>query len=301
MTVALLPLWVLYGFSDAICFLVHRVLKYRVKVVRKNLRNSFPEKDEAELLKIERKFYHNLCDIIVETVKLLHMSDRQVYRRVRVENGELVGEITKSGRPFIMFLGHFGNWEWVQSMTIMREDIEVMGALYRPLMDEVMDRVMLRVRARFRLECIRSRNAYRRLLEIRRKTPSFGVGFIGDQRPLGDNLKHWTIFMNQPTAFVTGGETIGDRVDAVFIYAEMERLKRGYYSLNLKPMTPDPDDKGEFPYTRLFLRMLEESIRRQPANWLWSHNRWKAKPPLDVLEHLGLPASGPQVSQARQS
>lgn len=278
---ALLPLRILYVFSDFICFVIHRVVKYRVKVVRKNLKKAFPHKSEHELQEIENEFYHHLCDTIVETVKLLHISDKEIKKRVTLNNVELIGETAERGEPFILFLGHYGNWEWVQSLTIMTDRPEVMGALYKPLGSKVMDRVMLRIRSRFKLRCISNQNAYKRLLEIREENPLFGVGFIADQRPLGGAVKHWTTLLGQPTAYVTGGETIGKKLGVRFLYVECEKLKRGYYRLNFEEVNPDPSDKDEFPYTRQFLKLLEGSIRKAPAYWLWSHNRWRAKPPKD--------------------
>lgn len=274
---ALLPLRVLYFFSDIISFALHRVVGYRVKIVRKNLRNAFPEKTEKELRKIENQFYRFLGDCMVETVKLLHISDREIRRRITLHNEELVYELIKQNRPIILYLGHYNNWEWVQSMIIMLKEPKIMGALYKPLRSKVMDRVMLRIRSRFNLICIPTTSAYRRLLEIRRTDPSFMIGFIADQRPTPKSIKNWTEFLGQDTPYAIGGETIGQKLGANYLYVEAERVKRGYMRLNYKRMTVDPEDGEEYPYTRLFLRMLEETIRRAPAYWLWSHNRWAVK------------------------
>lgn len=278
-TLALQPLWLLYAYSTVLSFFVHHVFRYRLKVVRRNLRNAFPEKSESELRRIEAQFYRYFCDNVVETIKLLHISDRQIKKRITLENQELVYQLIDQGRPIILYLGHYANWEWVQSMIIMLREPKVMGALYKPLRNKVMDRVMLRIRSRFNLICIPTKTAYRRLLEIRRHNPSFMIGFIADQRPTGNSVKHWTEFMHQPTAYLTGGEVIGSRVDANYLYVEAERVKRGHLVLRYKKMEPDADDRGEYPYSRLFLRMLEQTIRRAPAYWLWSHKRWSAVPP----------------------
>ena len=293
---ALLPLRALYMLSDGVCFIIHRIVGYRVEIVRKNLKETFPDKSEKELRAIERRFYHYLCDCIVETVKLLHISDRQLKRRVTLTNSELVYELQAKGRPIILFLGHYNNWEWVPAMTLTLRQPQTMGALYQPLHSRVMNRVMLRLRSRFSSKCIPTKTAYRRLLELRRINPSFMIGFIADQRPLGSSVRYWTNFLGRPTAFVVGGETIGERVDANYLYVENLRLGRGRYNLNFKLMNLDdlkadktlvvrslhpnstddshPSDGLTYPYTRLFLQMLEETIRTNPPYWLWSHNRW---------------------------
>ena len=280
-TAARLPLRALYVISDMLSFIAHRVIRYRVKVVRKNLRNSFPEKDEAELKKIESRFYRYLCDNIVETVKLLHIGTPEIEKRIKMRNAHIVSDVFAEKKPVILYLGHLANWEWVPALTLMFEEKVPMGALYKPLRNKVMDRVMKRIRSRFPVTLIPAKTAFRKLIELRRNHPSFIIGFIADQRPLGAASKHWTWFMNQKTSFMTGGETIGEKVGAKFVYVETIRKKRGYITLNYKSMEISPDDREDYPYTRLYFRMLEESIRKEPAYWLWSHNRWKKQQQLD--------------------
>lgn len=120
------------------------------------------------------------------------------------------------------------------------------------------------------------------MVEMRRETPSFMVGFIADQRALGENVKHWTLFMDQPTSFFAGGETIGDRVGAAYVYLDIKRPRRGFYEITFRPIVVDPSDKEPFPYTRQYFTMLQQSIYEAPAYWLWSHNRWKKRTNKDL-------------------
>lgn len=274
--IAMLPLKILYGISDFMHFFIYRVAKYRRNIVRYNLLLSFPGKSREEIIAIEKEFYRHFCDCFVETIKLLHISDKEIKRRVVLKNPEVVTELAADGRPIILYLGHYGNWEWVQSMAIMLEKPDVMGALYKPLRNKVMDRVMLHIRSRFNILCIPAKTAYRMLLKLKQETPSFMIGFLADQRPTGNSVKHWTTFLNQPTAFVIGGETIGERMDAHYLYVECIRERRGFYSLHYIKMNPPADDSEPYPYTRLFLSMLEQTIRRNPPYWLWSHKRWSS-------------------------
>ncbi len=275
-TVARLPLGAMYVLSDIAAVVLHRVAGYRVDVVRKNLAMAFPEKTEKERRAIEKRFYRHLCDIFIETAKLAHISDKEAARRVRVKGMEHINEAVAAGQSVVLLLGHFGNWEWVTAMAPQISRAAVSSEIYHPLRDKAFDRLMLDLRTRFGTENIPMKNAVRRLLELHRGGQPFVCGFISDQRPFSRELKHWTDFLGLDTAYVNGGEVIGSKIGARFLYVEPEPVKRGYYNLNIKPLEPIEDGE-ENPYTRAYLRELEGSIRRTPWAWLWSHNRWKRK------------------------
>ena len=273
-SVAHLPLRVLYVFSDLAYFIIYYIVKYRRKTVRHNLEMVFGTADRKRIIAIEKKFYRHLCDCIAETVKLLHISDEEVDRRVDVTNGEYIDGIIRSGHSVVLFLGHYGNWEWVQAIIHHFKEPLVGGQIYRPLRNKLMDRVMLKIRSRFNLECIPQKKAVRRLIGVERSGQKFVIGFISDQRPLGSALHHWTQFLGQDTPYVVGGESIGGHVGAEFVYLDVEKTSRGHYRLTFLPVVPDPEDDGPDPYTREFMKMLEKTICREPAYWLWSHRRW---------------------------
>lgn len=274
--IANLPLSVLYRISDCLSFFTHRILKYRVTIVRENLRNSFPEKDIRELKKIEKKFYRHLCDVIVESIKLLKISDKTLSKRVKVINPEVVQTALDSSNIVILFLGHYANWEWVPFLThYFDKDIE-MGSLYQPLHSKLMNEIMKKIRSRHGIELIESRNAYRRMVEKKQSQRKFMVGFIGDQRPLNSKQKNDVVFLNQPTDTLVGGETIGKKIGSKFLFLDINSKKRGYYDLTFKEMdvTKYFSHKESYPHTHLFYKYLETSIRSNPHLWLWSHNRW---------------------------
>ncbi len=280
--VALLPLKVLYLISDLGFLVIFHCVKYRRKVVRHNLDMVFGEKrSKEEIEKIEKEFFRYLCDSFLETIKQLHISDKEMKRRMKVTNGDLVDSLGKEGRSQVVMLGHYCNWEWLQTLALFVDNDLLIGQLYQPLSSKVMDRIMLKIRSRFGLENIPRDLAIRRLLGIEREGRNFFIGFISDQRPAGPvkSYHNWVEFLGQDTAYVVGGEAIGKKVDAHFLYADVRRIKRGYYELTFVPIEVDPEDKDPNPYTRKFLRMLEESIERDPAYWLWSHKRWKKKRP----------------------
>ena len=272
-SLALLPFPVLYAISDGLRVILSRVMKYRRKVIRMNLRNSFPEKSEAELLEIEKDFYSQFADNIVETAKLLHMSDRQADRRIEVRGGELVDRLIDEGHPVVLYLGHYANWEYVPGVVRHFKRPKLCAQVYKPLHDKAFDRLMLKVRSRFNPVSVKQDKVFRTMLRWYRDKVPFIIGFIADHRSNSSISHHITTFLGQRTPFSPGGEEIGDRVNAAYLYLDVEKTGRGHYRFTVKPIIPSSLE-GDSPYTRRYLEMLEETIRRRPGLWLWSHRRW---------------------------
>ena len=270
------PLAMLYPLSDAVAFILHRIAKYRINVVLKNLSMAFPDKSPAELQKIEDEFYRHFCDIFVETAKLSNMSERELDRRIRIEGVDHINSALAEGRSVVLLLGHYGNWEWVTALARQIDHRAIMSEIYHKLNNKDFNRLMIELRSRFGTENIPMAKTVRRLIEINREGRQFVCGFISDQRPFTPELKHWTDFLGIDTAYVNGGEVIGQKLGTEFLYVECRPVKRGHYVIEVSPLEP-LDDGEENPYTRAYLRRLEESIRRNPSYWLWSHNRWKRK------------------------
>lgn len=280
---AFLPFCILYVISDTMFLFVYYILRYRRKTVNDNLYNSFPEKNDKERRKIERKFYKHFCDCIVETIKLLHLTNKEIDKRIIVTNGSLIEQIAEDGAPIILYLGHYGNWEWTPAVTRHYTRPAFNGQIYRPLHNRLMEQVMLTIRSRFHTISIPQKSAFRTLLQLKQENKQFLIGFVADQRPNSGNLHHWTTFLHQDTAYSTGGEEIGKRTGAHFVYLEIEKIKRGHYQMTFRLIPPLQDGK-EYPYTRQFMNMMENSIRRAPEYWLWSHKRWRfSRPALTTI------------------
>lgn len=274
--VAHLPLKALYAVSDIVCFSVQHIIQYRKDVVLENLRNSFPEKSEAEIKQIAGRFYHHLCDIFMETIKMLHISDDEMRRRVTVTGMSLMEQAAAQGHPVFLFIGHYGNWEWVQEVTRRIKAPTVHGEIYNPLKRKVLNKVLTAIRHRYPTLLIEKKQAARTILGMKRNNDSYLIGFIADQRPTRYSLHHWTTFLKQDTPFMVGAEQIGRHVGAKYLYLDVKQPRRGYYDMTIEDMVP-PATNEDYPYTRLYLRMLEATIRRQPDLWLWTHKRWKHK------------------------
>ncbi len=273
---ACLPFGALYVLSDILYFFLHTSIGYRKHVVRENLHNSFPEKDESALRTLEKRFYHHLCDCFVEDIKLLHVSDDQLQERIELRNTNIIETLSDDGGSIFLFLGHYANWEWVQKITWHYSRPTLNYIIYRPVKNRVVDEIFLKIRSRFPTIPLPQKQVYRTLLSDYEQGRNCVIAFISDQRPNSVNLNHWTTFLNQDTAYAVGAEEIGERVKAHYVYLDVEKPRRGHYIITAKEIHP-LDGEAEYPATKAFLRMMEATIRRDPAYWLWTHKRWRIK------------------------
>ena len=273
---ALLPFSLLYILSDVLYFFVYKVAGYRLKVVKRNLAFSFPEKTDKERLAIEKEFYHHFCDYFVETIKLLHISDKEMQKRMKFENMELVKELMKDGNSSLMFLGHYCNWEWVTSINLQfRNEDKLLGEIYRPLKNKAMDDLFLKIRSRFGPLAIAKQDTLRTIVKLRKEGQQILIGFMADQTPSLPNIHYWTPFLNQDTPVFTGVERIAKQTGFSVVYLDMEKVKRGYYKGTVRLISDKPKAEPEYSITESYIRAMEKTILRNPAYWLWTHKRWK--------------------------
>ncbi len=277
---AFLPLRVLYLVSYLLYIIIYRVVGYRRKVVRDNLTQCFPDKSVDELRKIERKFYRFFSDYIVETLKVLHISDTEMKQRMEFVDAEVVDRFTTQGRSVMLLLGHYGNWEWIPSLTMWcacPDNIQL-GQVYRTLRNEWFDRFFLRLRSRFGTRGISKEVVLRTFLQYRRDGLVSLTGFMADQTPSINNIHHWTQFLGRPTAALSGFEAIAKRLDMAVVYVDVELVKRGHYRATFRLLEDNPTACPDFDITDRYMQAMEQTIRRAPHAWLWSHKRWKHTP-----------------------
>ena len=271
---SLLPLWVLYIISDILCLLVADVVRYRYKVIWNNLKTSFPEKTDQELKKIQRGFYHYFCDYLVETIKLMTMSQDELRKRMTFTGMEEFNKALSEGQSLGVYLGHLGNWEWITAMPLWEPDA-LCCQLYHPLENEYFDRLFKYVRERQGALCIPMQESLRKIIQFRREGKPLVVGYISDQVPLWWNIHHWLDFLHHDTPVLTGAERIVKHTGQAFVYGDVTRVKRGYYNCEMKVIRRDTKDIPDYELTDIYFHELEKSILRQPEIYLWSHNRWK--------------------------
>jgi KDO2-lipid IV(A) lauroyltransferase len=274
----MLPMPVLYLLSDILYYMTYYLVRYRRKIVRKNLNNSFPGKTKKEIITLERRFYRHFADYIIETIKLAHISQEEILRRANIRNPELIFDLMDKGHTcFIIIMGHYGNWEWFSGASARFEGRGNIYQIYRPLANKAFDRLFTYLRTRFNSYGIKKNEAVRDMINLKRnKTVAF-VPFLADQSPSKANLHYWTTFLNQDSAIFTGPERIAKKLDIPVIFADTQKVKRGFYTVDFILLTDNAKAMPEFQLTEQYIRMMEACIMRDPAYWLWSHKRWKHK------------------------
>ena len=241
-TFSLFPLSVLYFISDVILYpLVYYVARYRLKVVRKNLRNSFPGKGNDELKSIEKKFYRHFADLLVEIVHGYRASDEEMRERVVFENVDLVEDLAQKTHGVIAYLGHMGNWEWIADLNKRFVDRSMVEYnIYRQLKNPRSNEMMLALRGKRGGECIEKNQLLRKLVSLRKAEHNFVLGMLSDQKPSKRSTYAWTQFLNQETAFLNGSEVLAKKFGFSAVYAHILSPKRGYYTVRFELITDNP-------------------------------------------------------------
>lgn len=272
---SLMPLPLLYFFSTLLYYMVYYIIGYRKKVVRENLKNSFPSKTSTELLQIEKKFFRYLCDLIFEIIKMATISKRQLKRRFNFTNLHHIEKYHKQGISTIACTGHYGNWEWgIFSLNLFfKADTFV---IYKPLNNKIFENWFYRMRSRFGNKLVVMRQTLR-VLVANKDTPNIFC-FAGDQTPIKEEAHYWINFLNQPTAVILGMEKIAIQTNRPVFYFHIKLLKRGHYEIDCIPLCTEPQQSKGHEITDKQFKLLEDIINEQPAYWLWSHRRWKHKP-----------------------
>lgn len=271
---SLLPLPVLYLLADFLYFIVYYLTGYRKKVVLGNLRNSFPEKTEAEIKSIAKAFYRQFTDVVVEILKLRSMNRAEMKRRVAFANQEVLDEFVKSGTPVITMGSHSCNWEWVLSAGAVQFGFPAEG-IYKPLNNLFFEDFMLRTRSQLGARLIKMKDTLRDLT-VNRHVPRV-IAMLSDQTPLKSEITFWTTFLHQDTPFYEGAEKLAKKFKYPVLYLDIKREKRGLYTLTFEVISDGTSDAC--PITEIFAQKLEATIRRAPADYLWTHKRWKHKRP----------------------
>ena len=289
-TVSLLPYRVLYAIADFFYLIIYYIVGYRKRVVKKNLAKAFPEKSDKERKEIERKFYRWLCDYFVETLKLLSVSDKTFLKHVRFEGIDVVEQCFAEGQDCAGILGHCGNWEYLSASDLgltswgfravdngskATSKAAVCGLIYHPLSNKIFDRLFLEIRQAMRGVCVPKKDILRYLLNYRREGRKTLFGYIADQAPKWENIHLWLDFLNQETPVFTGAERILSKMNNAVFYIDAERPRRGQYVFTYKLMTREPSKMEHGELTRQYFKLLENSIRRNPSIYLWTHDRWK--------------------------
>lgn len=276
-----LPLKILYALSDVFFFLNFYLIGYRKKVVYTNLRNSFPEKSDAELKKIQKKFFRNFGDFLIETLKLFTISKKTSLEITSYKGINLFEKAYENKQNIIILAGHNFNWEFA---TVVKEFIpqENYYPIYRKLQSEFWDQKVRESRERFGAKLLESKMVMRTIIKEKNDGNSI-YGFLADQSPHHSSIQFGVNFLNQATPVFTGYNRISNKNNMMVLYADTTKIKRGKYLIHFKEIHPE-NESGfeEYELVVKFNKILEERIKKNPENWLWTHKRWKYADYLDA-------------------
>jgi KDO2-lipid IV(A) lauroyltransferase len=275
---AALPLPALHALGRGFAFLAFRVFPYRPKVVRENLSRAFPALDAAGLRTLTRDYYRGYGDVMVEIVKSASIEPRELVRRMRFTNLRVLQAPLEAGTPVVLTAAHQCNWEWVLLALSVQLGHPV-DAAYKPLSDPWADREMRALRSRFGARMVAADDMMRDLI-ARRRQPRL-IALVADQEPVASDRRHWTRFLNRDTAFFMGPEVIARTLRHPVFFVAIRRTGRGLYEVSFEPLWAPGDDSPP-GVTERFARRVERQIHEAPADWPWSHKRWRLAPP--VLE-----------------
>ena len=267
-----LPYWVLYGISNFLSFVFYHLIPYRKKVVLANLTNSFPDKSEEEIKHICKRFYDHLCDLIVESIKLFSITQKQIDARFKVNNPETLLPYFEQGKDVIIVGGHYNNWEMLASGIDQQVAHDTVG-LYTKLSNAFFDAKMKSSRSKFGLRMVTTKDSFAYFKE-KHDVPRMTI-FGADQSPTYSKSVYWTTFLSQETAVALGTERFAKKYDLPVVYGAINKVKRGHYSLDISILCEQPKETKEGEITELHTRKLETQIIDQPEFWLWTHKRWK--------------------------
>lgn len=270
-----LPFPVLFAVSDFLAFIARSLIGYRKKVILKNLRNSFPDRSNRELHSLIPGIYRNLTDVILETFKLLTISETELKRRVRFKNADFVNQFYRDKKSIIITTSHLCNWEWMLGACSLILSAPIDG-VYQKIKSPFFEKLMCRIRGRFGATPVEKNLVFRESLK-QRNIPHI-LALVADQSPpRSDKNVIWTTFLNQETVFYNGMERIGTSFDWPVLYAAMKRLKRGFYEIEFFELEAEPAKSKPGSIVKKYAGILESRIMENSRDWLWSHNRWKRK------------------------
>jgi Kdo2-lipid IVA lauroyltransferase/acyltransferase len=273
---SILPFKILYVLSDFLYLIIYYIVAYRKKVVRKNLKNSFPDKSFKEIRSIERKFYHYFCDLLLETLKELTLTEVQFQKRVEYLNTDRILELLKEQKSIIIMTAHYGNWEWASYFPKLFEGTDFKSyQIYKQLRNSKTDKIVYDLRSKFGGVNIEKHQLLRRIVSNVNEKKHGVYWMIADQIPSGKNMGLRLNFLHQSTAALTGSEQLSHKFGFPVFYARITRPYRGKYSFDFIPVCEKPEEAEKNEITSVYFKLLEESIVERPELWLWSHKRWK--------------------------
>jgi len=271
--VSMLPFRILYFVSDLLYILMYYVIGYRKNAVKENLNLVFPNKSEAELRTVLKKFYHHLCDMVVESIKSMNISIDSMKSRYKFNNLDIITGYEKQNKSIILMCAHYGSWEWIfilQTYTTHRS-----YAIYKRLQNKYFDRLVKSIRARYNSYLITTKETFSVMEEAKKNGVLSMSGFASDQSPKIDKARYWADFMGINVPVHTGAEALAKKLDMPVVFFSVKRIKRGYYEATFQTLAEKPKSFNDYEITDRYLKLVEAQINEAPEYYLWTHKRWK--------------------------
>ncbi len=273
--ISYIPFRALYVLSDILFFPFYFIIRYRRKIVRKNLTESFPDKSKDEIIQIEKKFYHFFLDMFLESCKLISITPEEIKKRMKFTNIGMVNDMLAEGKSISVFIGHYGNWEWLSSIGLWLHKNAVVAQIYHKLRNKPMDKIMKRLRERMGNICVEMYKTVRFIANAATDNKPYLIGFIADQSPRKKEVKHFIHFLNHEIPVLTGVEKTTKYFGYNAVFLGLKRVRRGYYECEFLSLHDNPKSLPDFELTSLYYQRLENEIQQHPEFYLWTHNRFK--------------------------
>jgi KDO2-lipid IV(A) lauroyltransferase len=268
-----LPLKVLYVFSDICFFFIWYIIPYRKKLVFKNLSLSFPEKGPQEIRIIAKQSYRHFCDNFIESIAAVHLGLKEHNKRYKLNNIEVLDELYAAGKDIMLISAHYGNWEWLSILPFFTH-YKIL-AVYKTLHNKYFDRIFINLRNKYGVIPVTKEKTLRTIIDYQQTKIPVMTYLLGDQRPRWKEIQHWIRFLNQDTSVILGPEKIARKLGLAVVFIKHLKVRRGYYESVFIPLASDPANTKPHEITEKYYQNLESIIRDSPAEYLWTHDRWK--------------------------
>ncbi|SRR5690554_520271 len=270
-----LPFRLLYMFSDLVFFILFYLIRYRRKTVRKNLKIALPNLSDSEHSRIEKEFYRHMCDMFLEMIKTLGITESEMRKHFTFTNIEVIHEFEKKGKSIILMCAHYASWEW---MIIIGKLINIKGfGIYKKIKNPYFDKLVRDIRSKFDATLIDTKSTVKQVTENQKNGVQGIYAFISDQTPRPQKTHYWESFMGKVVPIHTGGEMLAKKLDMNVIYLKVEKLKRGHYQGTFIPLAENVREIPDYEITHDFLKEVEKQIHQKPEYYFWTHKRWKHK------------------------
>lgn len=271
--ISLLPFRLLYLVSDGIYVMIYYLIGYRKKTVKHNLRLVFPDKSEAELTRIKKKFYHHVCDMFLEMIKSISISKNEMDKRFKIINPEELERLESLNKSVLLMFGHYASWEWV---ILVQNYINYKGlAVYKKLANPYFDKLVRDIRSKFNTDLIGTKETIATITDLENNHIKSITGILSDQSPRLSNEVYWGEFMGIKIPCYTGAERLAKKLDLTTAFLKVSKVKRGYYKAEVVTLAENALKFPDYELTDMFLRQVEKQIYEAPEYYFWTHKRWK--------------------------